>query len=70
MILYDKDPQTLARFIIRPRSILAHLFENPPRSPIIGFRAASRCHLAVTEMLQLEKRPQPLQKVGGVLPFC
>src|SRR5215467_14365048 len=35
MILYDKNPQTLARFIIRPRSILAHLFENPPSKPYI-----------------------------------
>jgi hypothetical protein len=69
MILYDKDPQTPARFIIRPRSILAHLFENSPRSPIIGFRAASRCHLAVTEMLQFEERPKPMQEVGRVLAF-
>src|SRR5262249_45650505 len=57
MILYDKDPQTPARFIIRPRSILAHLFENPPRSPIIGFRAASRCHLAVTGNVTARKTP-------------
>jgi len=27
-------------------------------------------HLDVAEILQLEKRPQPMQEVGGVLAFC
>src|SRR5438093_992656 len=30
VILYDEDPQTLARIILRPRSILAHL-ANPAK---------------------------------------
>jgi len=69
MIFHDQNPQTLARIILRPRSILTHLSETS-EIPIIGFRVASRCHLGVTEMLQLEKRPEPLQEVGGVLTFC
>jgi hypothetical protein len=68
MILYDKDPQTLARIILCPRSVLAHLF-SAPESPIIGFRTASRCNLGVTEMLQFEERPKPMQEVGRVLAF-
>src|SRR5215475_3148311 len=43
MILHDQNPQSLARIILVPRSILTHLFETP-EIPIIGFRAASRCH--------------------------
>ncbi len=31
MILYDQDAQTLARIILFPRSVLAHLFQNPPK---------------------------------------
>jgi hypothetical protein len=46
------------------------LISQIPRSLIIGFRAASRCNLDITEVLQLEKRPEPVQEIGSVLAFC
>ena len=68
MILYDEDAQTLARIILRPRSILAHLAN--PAKPYNRILHRVEMHLGATGMLQLEKRPEPVQKVGGVLAFC
>src|SRR6266699_4390043 len=102
VILYDKDAQTLARIILRPRSILAHL-ANPAKpynrilrrvhrisvgahvilseAKNLGFIAALYTEMfrfaqhdsgifgiiqmvCLKRMLQLEKRPEPVQEVG------